>query len=170
MKLQKFLLALVFAEPDRRASKGSWYREEERHFGDGRAPQLRDLAVCNLCFILCGSFQMFFVANVPCCPLYQRTDVSPGSGPVSKEIIPGCHRNWVFFWCPLLSLTVIDTIMEIKLYFSPWSLLEGRVYPRGCHLPETTKVPLAGWVHATYSRGGEKWSGKSRCRMRGIPE
>lgn len=41
---------------------------------------------------------------------------------------------------PALSLTVMDTIIEIKLYFSPWSLLEGQIYPRGCHPPDTTKV------------------------------
>lgn len=41
------------------------------------------------------------------------------------------------FFFPPLSLIVMDMITEIKLYFSPWSLLEGRVYPRGYHLPET---------------------------------
>lgn len=72
------------------------------------------------------------------------------------------------FLCPLLSLTVMDTTIEIKLYFSPWSLLEGRVYPRECHLPETTEVLLATWTHATYLQDDEKWSGKSRYQMRGI--
>lgn len=42
------------------------------------------------------------------------------------------------------------------------------MYPRGCHLPETTEVLPARWVHATYSEGDEKRSGKSRYQMRGI--
>ena len=105
---------------------------------------------------------MVFVGNVPCCPLCRGTDPSPGSGleidrdgTVSKEIIPWCRRNWLgFFLCPLLSLTVKGMIIEIKLYFSPWSLLEGWVYPMECHLPQTTEV--------SYPQGDENWSGKSR--------
>lgn len=61
----------------------------------------------NFALVVLGLFRR------PCWPLYPRTDVSPGSGMetgrdsiVSKEVVPGCRRNWGFF-VPPLSLTVV---------------------------------------------------------------
>lgn len=63
-----------------------------------------------------------------------------------------------FFGVPSV-LAVMDTIIEMKLHFSPWSLLGGRMCSRGWHLLESTKVLPLRWVPATPPQGNEKWSG-----------
>lgn len=144
MKLQKSLLALFFAEQDSIAKAAG--RESRK----GWTLQLRGPAL-----VVMGLFKR------PCWPLYHQglgwrlaeTALSP------KRLLLVAIGTGVF-GAPSVSRCYKNAILEIKLYFRSWRLLQGWVYPRR---------PPRGYVSPRHIRtGDERWSGKSWSQMRGV--